>query len=80
MNARHLSPLFLSILLGCPAEKDANRQRSGPSTAGAFEADATVRLDAPTMGSSVESPFQVAFTLGTDVDAFELVIGDEVIN
>jgi hypothetical protein len=65
----------LLVIVGCPAEsKNGSTSRT---SAGAFDVDATVRLDAPTMGSTVQSPFDVSFTLGPEVTTHSLLLGDD---
>ncbi len=62
--------------VGCPSEPEKRKS----SESGAFDQNATVRIDAPTMGESVESPFSVQYSLGPDVDGFALFVGDAEID
>jgi len=63
------------FMMGCPA--DPQKASSARSSAGAFDEEATVRLDAPTMGSTVQSPFEVSFTLGPTVSTYSLSLGED---
>ena len=74
MNTRFPILLSAALLGGCP-EKEKQ-----PSTAGAFEQRAIVRIDAPTMGATVQSPFEVQYTLGPDVADFELAVDGESVS
>lgn len=70
---RQVKLLLLSLSLGCGSDMN------GKSTAGAFEADARVRIDAPTMGSAVESPVELSFSLGSRVADFEVLLNDDLL-
>jgi len=71
VGSQHLVPLALGLnLLGCTPEAGPKTR----STAGAFDPRATVRIDAPANGATVEPPFVVEYTIGPDVDHYALTV------
>ena len=74
------TPIVMFVLslfaMGCPQEPKTNAR----SSAGAFDSNVIVRLDSPTNGASVQSPFDVEFTVGPDVERFELAVSEEPVD
>lgn len=69
--------LLTALATGCGGND--KQSTNGGSQAGAFDLDSEVRIDSPTMGATVESPFVFSFTLGPKVASFEVLLDDEPI-
>ena len=72
MSSRVIVSFLCLFVLGCPQESKTNAR----SSAGAFDSNLVVRLDSPTNGATVQSPFVVEYTVGPGVDSFELMVSD----
>ncbi|MAY80566.1 MAG: hypothetical protein CL930_07255 [Deltaproteobacteria bacterium] len=72
MSSRVIVSVLCLFVLGCPQESKTNAR----SSAGAFDSNLVVRLDSPTNGATVQSPFVVEYTVGPGVDSFELMVSD----
>jgi hypothetical protein len=72
MSIRIVALFLCFFALGCPLEPKTTSR----SSAGAFDPNLVVRLDSPTNGATVQSPFLVEYTVGPGVDNFELKVSD----